>query len=49
VLIGVLVVKFRHFAGSRWGEGRLIRALPIASALFVTSMGLWLCYEAVHG
>jgi ABC-type nickel/cobalt efflux system permease component RcnA len=49
VLIGILVVKFRNFAGSRWGEGRLVRALPIVSALLVTAMGVWLCYEAVQG
>jgi nickel/cobalt exporter len=49
VLVGVLVVKFRHFAGSRWGEGRLVRALPIVSAIMVTVMGFWLCYEAVQG
>jgi len=49
VLIGILVVKFRNFAGSRWGEGRLVRALPIVSAVLVTVMGFWLCYEAVHG
>jgi ABC-type nickel/cobalt efflux system permease component RcnA len=49
VVIGILVVKFRDFAGSRWGEGRLVRALPIISALLVTIMGFWLCYEAVNG
>ena len=49
VLIGILVVKFRNFAGSHWGEGRLVRALPIVSAILVTVMGFWLCYEAVHG
>jgi ABC-type nickel/cobalt efflux system permease component RcnA len=49
VLVGVLVVKFRNFAGSRWGEGRLIRALPIISAVVVTAMGFWLCHEAVNG
>jgi nickel/cobalt exporter len=48
VLIGILVVKFRNFAGSHWGEGRIVRALPIVSATLVTAMGLWLCYEAVH-
>ncbi len=47
VLIGILVVKFRGFAGSRWGEGRLVRMLPIISAVLVTGMGIWLCYEAV--
>lgn len=49
VLIGILVVKVRRFAGSRLGEGRLIRALPIVSALFIQAMGFWLCYESVHG
>ena len=49
VLVGILVVKFRHFACSRWGEGRLVRALPIVSAVMVTAMGFWLCYEAVQG
>lgn len=48
VLIGILVVKFRNFAGSHWGEGRLVRALPVISAVVVTAMGFWLCYEAVH-
>src|SRR5262249_26438873 len=49
VAVGILVVKFRDFAGSRWGEGRLVRALPIISAVLVTAMGFWLCYEAVQG
>ncbi len=48
VLIGVLVVRARGFAASHWGEGRLVRALPILSALAVTGLGLWLCYEAVQ-
>ena len=48
VLIGILVVKVRRFADSRAGEGRLIRALPIVSALFIQGMGFWLCYNAVH-
>ncbi len=49
VLIGVLVVQVPHFARSRWGSGKVVRALPIVSALVVTAMGLWLCYEGVHG
>lgn len=48
VAIGILVVKFRNLAGTRWGEGRLIRALPIVSALLITFMGVWLCYESIH-
>jgi ABC-type nickel/cobalt efflux system permease component RcnA len=48
VLIGVLVVHVRGFATSRWGEGRFVRALPIVSAVAVTVLGFWLCYDAVH-
>lgn len=48
VLIGVLVVRFRHVLGNKWGEGRLVRTLPIISAILVTLMGFWICYEAVH-
>jgi ABC-type nickel/cobalt efflux system permease component RcnA len=49
VLIGILVVHARGFAASRWGEGRLVRSLPIVSAVAVTVLGLWLCYQAIHG
>jgi ABC-type nickel/cobalt efflux system permease component RcnA len=48
VLIGVLVVQVPKFARSRWGNGRVVRALPIVSAAIVTLMGLWLCYEGVR-
>jgi ABC-type nickel/cobalt efflux system permease component RcnA len=49
ILIGILVVKVRAFAGSKWGGGRLVRALPIVSAVFVTAIGFWLCYASVSG
>ncbi len=49
VLIGVMVVQVPNFAQSRWGNGRIVRALPILSAVVVTLMGLWLCYEGVQG
>jgi ABC-type nickel/cobalt efflux system permease component RcnA len=48
IAIGVAVVYLKGFASSRWSENRLIRALPIISALLVTGMGLWLCYDSVH-
>jgi ABC-type nickel/cobalt efflux system permease component RcnA len=48
VLLGILVVRARGFATSRWGEGRIVRALPVLSALAVTLLGFWLCYEAVR-
>lgn len=49
VVIGVLVVQAPRFAESRFGRGRWLRALPIASAIVVTLMGIWLCFEAVRG
>ncbi len=49
VVIGILVVQVPRFAESRFGSGRLLRALPIASAIVVTLMGLWLCFETVRG
>jgi len=48
VLIGILVVKAKGFAGSHWGESRFFRALPIISAALVTGIGLWLCYDSVR-
>lgn len=49
VLVGVIVVQVPRFVQSRWGSGRLVQSLPIVSAILVTLMGLWLCYEGVHG
>ena len=49
VLIGIAVVKFRNLLGDHWGDGKLMRALPIISAVVVTLMGFWICYEAVNG
>jgi ABC-type nickel/cobalt efflux system permease component RcnA len=47
VAVGILVVYARGFADSRWGEGRLVRALPVISAVLVTGIGLWLCCDSV--
>jgi nickel/cobalt exporter len=49
VVIGIFVVQVPRFAESRFGSGRLLRALPIVSAIVVTLMGLWLCFETVRG
>jgi ABC-type nickel/cobalt efflux system permease component RcnA len=50
IAIGVGVVWTRDWAGARWGERpgvlRLVRALPLASAVLITLMGLWLCYDS---
>jgi ABC-type nickel/cobalt efflux system permease component RcnA len=48
ILIGIMVVQVRGFAGSRWGTSRVFRALPVASAVVVTALGLWLSYDSVH-
>ncbi len=48
VLLGILVVRARGFATSRWSEGGFVRALPVLSAVAVTLLGFWLCYEAVR-
>lgn len=48
VLLGVLVVKLRGFAESRFGAGRWVKRLPLASAVAIILLGFWLCFEAVH-
>jgi ABC-type nickel/cobalt efflux system permease component RcnA len=52
VAVGVMVVQARKWAGSGWGERvwyrRLERILPLVSAVIVTAMGMWLCYESLH-
>jgi ABC-type nickel/cobalt efflux system permease component RcnA len=48
IVIGIGVVYAKNFASSRWSEARLVRALPLASALLVTCMGFWLCYESTR-
>jgi ABC-type nickel/cobalt efflux system permease component RcnA len=48
ILIGIGVVYIKGFASARLGDGRVIRALPLVSAMLVTGLGLWLCYDSVH-
>jgi ABC-type nickel/cobalt efflux system permease component RcnA len=48
IVIGIGVVYVKNFASSRWSETRLVRALPLVSALLVTCMGFWLCYESTR-
>jgi ABC-type nickel/cobalt efflux system permease component RcnA len=47
VIIGVLVVQVRNFTGSKWGEGAVVRVLPLVSAVVVTCMGLYLCFASM--
>jgi ABC-type nickel/cobalt efflux system permease component RcnA len=47
VAIGVAVVKARNRVAARWSEGRLVRALPLVSAVLVTAIGLWLCRDSL--
>jgi ABC-type nickel/cobalt efflux system permease component RcnA len=48
VLIGILVVHARKMLDARWSNSRLIRVLPIISALFITAMGVLVCMQGVH-
>jgi ABC-type nickel/cobalt efflux system permease component RcnA len=48
ILIGIGVVYLKSFASSHWGSGWLVRSLPLASAVLVAGMGLWLCYDSLH-
>lgn len=49
VAIGLAVVYLKGFASSAFGESKLVRLLPLVSALLVTVLGFWLCYDGVHG
>ena len=48
VAIGIAVVKFKRFTGSRWGSGRFVTALPIVSALATLALGVWMCQAALR-
>jgi ABC-type nickel/cobalt efflux system permease component RcnA len=48
IVIGILVVQVKGFASSRMKAGRWLKSLPIASAVLVTLLGLFLCYRSVH-
>ena len=47
VAVGVAVVKFKHLAQSRWGEGRFVQSLPIVGALATLGLGVWMCLDAL--
>lgn len=51
--LGVSVVWARRWAGAVFGEEerlrRLVRLLPLASALVIMLMGLWMSYDSTHG
>jgi ABC-type nickel/cobalt efflux system permease component RcnA len=49
VLIGVLVVQVPRLVEARGGDGKLLRSLPMVSAVAVTLVGVWLCYEWAQG
>jgi ABC-type nickel/cobalt efflux system permease component RcnA len=46
--MGILVVKFKRFADSRWGRGRFIKALPLLAAGVTLLLGIWMCREALR-
>ena len=47
VLIGIAVVYAQGRIGARWGDSRVWRLLPLASAVMVLVMGLWLCHDSL--
>lgn len=47
VSIGILVVKARGFADRHFEGSRLVRWLPIISAVAIIVLGFWLCRQAV--
>ncbi len=49
IAIGLLVVYVRRFAQSKWRGGKLLRVLPLLSAVVIMAMGFWLCYESLYG
>jgi ABC-type nickel/cobalt efflux system permease component RcnA len=52
VVVGITVVQAKKWAGLGLGDRtwfrRIERVLPLASAVVVTAMGVWLCYESLH-
>jgi nickel/cobalt exporter len=48
IAIGIGVVYLKGFASSHWAESRAVQGLPIVSAVLVTCLGLWLCYDSTH-
>jgi ABC-type nickel/cobalt efflux system permease component RcnA len=48
VLIGVLVVHARRFLDGRWSDSRVVKLLPIFSALFITAMGVLVCVQGMQ-
>jgi ABC-type nickel/cobalt efflux system permease component RcnA len=48
VAIGVAVVSAKGLVSARWHDSRLVKSLPIISAVLVTVMGLWLCRDSLQ-
>jgi ABC-type nickel/cobalt efflux system permease component RcnA len=49
--LGIAVVHARNVASARWDGARLRRlaaALPLLSAVLITVMGLWLCFDSLR-
>ena len=49
VIIGILVVHARKLIDAGWSESRLVKLLPIFSALFIAAMGVLVCYQSAQG
>jgi ABC-type nickel/cobalt efflux system permease component RcnA len=47
VAVGIAVVKLKGFGSTRWGTGRVIKALPFLSAAAIIAIGAWLCVDSI--
>jgi ABC-type nickel/cobalt efflux system permease component RcnA len=48
IATGILVVRIKSLAASRWEDRRFFQMLPLVSAVLVTVLGFWLCYDSLH-
>ncbi|MFN4259026.1 MAG: nickel/cobalt transporter [Gemmataceae bacterium] len=49
IAIGISVVHAKGLISTRWADARWVRALPLVSAVLITGLGLWMCYDSLHG
>jgi ABC-type nickel/cobalt efflux system permease component RcnA len=46
-VVGLIFVYGGHlFKGSRFGESRILKALPVMSAMVIATLGAAICYQS---
>lgn len=48
IALGIAVVSLKGVAAGRWAESRVVKTLPVVSAVAVTVIGLWLCRDSLR-